>query len=477
MTHPSQLGKYPITGVLGKGAMGVVYKAFDPVINRPVAIKTIHKALIGQDLSGSSTTARFKNEARAVGRMSHPGIVAIYEYGEDAETSYIAMEYVEGRTLSQILHGTPRPPECDVLTVMDQLLAALDCAHKHGVWHRDIKPANILVTNTGQLKITDFGIARIESVVLTQITSTIGTPGYMAPEQYIGENVDHRIDVFAAGAILYGMLVGHPPFQGSAESVMYKVVNEQPVPPSKVADAGRPEFYDAIVARALAKKPADRYQSVAEFRAALAKRDLSAEPDTGETTVIVVREDSPPAPPVGVLEPPSGVPRSGPTSIPGWNPATLHQVELALASFVGPMAKVMVRKAARDHNDLNGLKTSLCDQLGSEQDRQRFLAKFAMATSPGTSSAGSKITSAVPRTGTATLPSGSGGAGTAITADTLAHATRVLSSSIGPIASIVVKKSAAKAQTLEQLYLLLGEQVSSGTERDQLLTALRKTAR
>src|SRR5512139_2436913 len=253
MSHPERLGKYPITGVLGKGAMGVVYKGFDPVINRPVAIKTIHKALIGQDLSGSSTTARFKNEARAVGRMAHPGIVAIYEYGEDAETAYIAMEYVEGRTLSQILHGTPRPPECDILTLMDQLLAALECAHRHGVWHRDIKPANLLITNSGQLKVTDFGIARIESVVLTQITSTIGTPGYMAPEQYIGENVDHRIDIFAAGAILYGMLVGHPPFQGSAESVMYKVVNDHPVPPSKVPDAGRPEFYDAIIARALAK--------------------------------------------------------------------------------------------------------------------------------------------------------------------------------------------------------------------------------
>jgi serine/threonine protein kinase len=481
MTHPAQLGKYPITGVLGKGAMGVVYKAFDPVINRPVAIKTIHQALIGQDLSGSSTTARFKNEARAVGRMSHPGIVAIYEYGEDAETAYIAMEYVEGRTLSQILHGTPRPPECDVLTIMDQLLAALDCAHKHGVWHRDIKPANLLVTNTGQLKVTDFGIARIESVVLTQITSTIGTPGYMAPEQYIGEHVDHRVDVFAAGAILYGMLVGHPPFQGSAESVMYKVVNEQPVLPSRVPDSGRPAFYDPIVAKALAKKPADRYQSVAEFRAALAKRDLSAEPDTGETTVIVVREDSPPAPPVGVLEPPSGIPRSAATTIPGWDPATLHQVELALASFVGPMAKVLVRKAARDAHDINGLKMSLCGQLGSEQDRQRFMAKFDAVTSPGQVkvSGGSKVTAATSRTNVppATHPSGGTTAGQAITPDTLAHATRVLSSSIGPIASIVVKKSAAKAQTQEQLYLLLGEQVNAGAERDKLLAALRKPAR
>jgi eukaryotic-like serine/threonine-protein kinase len=481
MSHPERLGKYPITGVLGKGAMGVVYKAFDPVINRPVAIKTIHKALIGQDLSGSSTTARFKNEARAVGRMSHPGIVAIYEYGEDAETAYIAMEYVEGRTLSQILHGTPRPPECDILTLMDQLLAALDCAHRHGVWHRDIKPANLLVTNSGQLKVTDFGIARIESVVLTQITSTIGTPGYMAPEQYIGENVDHRIDVFAAGAILYGMLVGKPPFQGSAESVMYKVVHEQPVLPSKVPDAGRPAFYDPIVAKALAKKPADRYQSVAEFRAALAKRDLSAEPETGETTVIVVREDSmPPAPAVGVLEPPSGVPRSAATTIPGWDDATLHQVELALATFVGPMARVLVRKAAKEHMDIGSLKNTLCGHLPNEQDRQRFLAKFAAVTSPGLVSGGSRVTQATAHghaasTRPGTQP-GSGGSqvGKAISPETVLHATRVLSAHMGPIAAILVKKTAAKVGTQEQLFTLLAEEVNPGAERDKLLAALRK---
>ncbi len=471
VSHPAQLGKYPITGVLGKGAMGVVYKGFDPVINRPVAIKTIHKALIGQDLSGSSTTARFKNEARAVGRMSHPGIVAIYEYGEDAETAYIAMEYVEGRTLSQILHGTPRPPECDILTLMDQLLAALDCAHRHGVWHRDVKPANLLVTNSGQLKVTDFGIARIESVVLTQITSTIGTPGYMAPEQYIGEHVDHRVDIFAAGAILYGMLAGHPPFQGSAESVMYKVVNDHPVPPSRLPEAGRSAFYDEIVARALAKKPQDRYQSVAEFRAALARRDLGAEPGTGETTVIVVRDDSPPAPPLGVLDPPSGVPRSAGTPLPGWDPATLQEVELALASFVGPMAKVMVRKAAREHVDLDGLKASLCEQLGNAQDQQRFLARFAAVTATSARLTGATRT---PHVSSGSVGSAGIGASGAISPETLAHATRVLTSHMGPIASIVVKKNAARAQTQEQLYLMLAEQVAAGAERERLIAALRK---
>jgi serine/threonine-protein kinase len=360
---------------------------------------------------------------------------------------------------------------------MDQLLAALDCAHKHGVWHRDIKPANLIVTNGGQLKVTDFGIARIESVVLTQITSTIGTPGYMAPEQYIGEGVDHRIDVFAAGALLYGMLVGHPPFQGSPETVMYKVVNEHPTPPSKVVEAGRPEFYDAIVAKALAKKPGDRYASVAEFRAALAQRDLSTELDTGETTIIVVNDHNPATPAVGVLEPPSGVPRSAGITIPGWDPATLHQVELALASFVGPMAKVMVRHAAKTHSDIAGLKASLCEHLPSEQERQRFLAKFGAATSGSHVSGGSKVSSGAQRVQPppTQAPSSAGSsAGQQVSPEAMAQATRVLSSHIGPIASIVVKKAAAKARTPEELFLLLGEQVSEGPERNKLLAALRR---
>jgi serine/threonine-protein kinase len=473
MTHPERLGKYPITGILGKGAMGVVYKAFDPVISRPVAIKTIHKALIGQDLSGSSTTARFKNEARAVGRMAHPNIVSIYEYGEDEDTAYIAMEYVEGRTLSQILQATPQLPECDILTLMDQLLAALECAHRHGVWHRDIKPANLIVTNAGQLKVTDFGIARIEAVVLTQITSTIGTPGYMAPEQYIGENVDHRVDIFASGVLLYGMLVGRPPFMGSAESVMYKVVNEHPPLPSKVPEAGRPEFYDAIIAKALAKKPADRYANVTAFRQALAKRDPGAVEDTGETTVIVVRDGAGPAIVAGVLDTPSNLPRSTSTTIPGWDPATLHQIELALASFVGPMAKVLVRQAAKTHFDLAGLTSAIDQHLPNDADRQRFHAKLG-GTGTGASGTGSKLTAAQARPGTAPGSAPGSAIGQPLSPEAVAAALRVLTHHMGPIASVVVKKAAAKTQSLAQFHALLAEQVNAGPERDKFLAELRR---
>lgn len=467
MKHPEQLGKYPITGVIGEGAMGVVYKAFDPIIQRPVAIKTIRKHLVGEDLSGSSTADRFRNEAQAVGRMSHPNIVPIYEYGEDDDTAFIAMEYVEGRTLSKILAATPRLPEVDILKLMDQLLDALDCAHRHGVWHRDIKPANLMVTTAGQLKVTDFGIARIESQVLTQMTSTIGTPGYMAPEQYVGENVDHRVDVFAAGVLLYGMLVGQSPFRGSPEAVMYKVMNDTPTPPSRIDIAPRPDFYDGIVARAMAKKPQDRFATAALFRQALARRVLPSTDDESETTVIMAppRPAPPPsadphAPTVVLSAASAGSLRT--TAPPtGWDPQTLARVELALASFVGPVAKVLVRNAARFSTDLPSLTAKVCEHLGSDADRARFTAKL-----------GATGTQALAHPTNPSLPTGHH----ALTDEMVTQSRKVLTAHLGPIAGVLVKKAQAKAQSQEQFIALLAENAAAGKDREKLIEALRRGA-
>jgi serine/threonine-protein kinase len=465
MKHPEQLGKYPITGVIGEGAMGVVYKAFDPIIQRPVAIKTIRKHLVGEDLSGSSTAERFRNEAQAVGRMSHPNIVPIYEYGEDDDTAFIAMEYVEGRTLSKILAATPRLPEVDILKLMDQLLDALDCAHRHGVWHRDIKPANLMVTNAGQLKVTDFGIARIESQVLTQMTSTIGTPGYMAPEQYVGENVDHRVDVFAAGVLLYGMLVGQSPFRGSPEAVMYKVMNDTPVAPSRIDIAPRPDFYDSIVARAMAKKPQDRFATAALFRQALARRVLPSTEDESETTVIMA-PPRPAPPPSADPHAPTAVLSAGSagsvrtTAAPtGWDPQTLARVELALASFVGPVAKVLVRNAARFSTDLPSLAAKVCEHLGSDADRARFTAKLGAT---GTQAASHPVNPS--------LPTGHH----ALTDEMVTQSRKVLTAHLGPIAGVLVKKAQAKAQSQEQFLALLAENATAGKEREKLIEALRR---
>jgi serine/threonine-protein kinase len=181
MSTLERLGKYAVTEVLGKGAMGVVYKAFDPNIRRAVAIKTIRKELIDDDRA-HTMLARFKNEAQAAGRLSHPGIVGVYDYGEEGELAYIAMEYVEGNSLREYFNRNTRFEDRDVVSIMAQLLEALAYAHEQGVYHRDIKPANIIIMTSGKLKIADFGIARIDSSNLTQIGAIMGTPGYMAPE-------------------------------------------------------------------------------------------------------------------------------------------------------------------------------------------------------------------------------------------------------------------------------------------------------
>jgi serine/threonine protein kinase len=237
-----KLGKYRIDGVLGKGAMGVVYKAFAPHIERIVALKTIHKNLL-RDHQERDLIARFKNEAQAAGRLSHPNIVALYEYGESDDTAYIAMEYFLSTPLGALLQNNRPNPPAVVISWVSQLLKALEYAHARGVVHRDIKPDNLLIDRDGQLKITDFGIARIESSTLTQAGAMVGAPCYMSPEQFRGEVADCRSDVFAVGVLLHQILAGVCPFLGSSSEIMQKITHETPPKPS---DKGRTDFASSV---------------------------------------------------------------------------------------------------------------------------------------------------------------------------------------------------------------------------------------
>ncbi len=269
MTTPNRLGKYEITEVLGKGAMGVVFKGFDPGIHRIVAIKTIRRELIEGERPAAAMLARFRNEARAAGKLAHPGIVAVYDYGEDASIAYIAMEYVEGNSLREYFGRGTRFVERDAVSIMSQLLEALAHAHARRVWHRDIKPANLIVMMNGQVKVADFGIARIEASELTQTGAVLGSPGYMAPEQYAAAAIDHRADLFAAGVVFYQLITGAKPFVGTAEQISYAICHTDPLRPS-LADPGKGlERYDPIMAKALAKRPEDRFQTAEAFRAAI----------------------------------------------------------------------------------------------------------------------------------------------------------------------------------------------------------------
>ena len=313
MPQPERLGKYEIVEVLGKGAMGVVYKAFDPDIHRTVAIKTIRKELLEDDDSRAGMMlARFKNEARAAGRLSHPGIVGVYDYGDSAAVAFIAMEFVQGNSLREYFNRDTRFAERDVVSIMVQLLDALQHAHEQGVWHRDIKPANLIIMTNGRLKVADFGIARIDTSQLTMTGVVMGSPGYMAPEQYSGGKVDWRADLFAAGVVMHQLLTGSRPFKGSAEQVAFQICYETPPPPS-AADPGHGwERYDAVVARALAKKSAERFENAEAFRAAILEGYAApVSPTVSEETIIAE-----PTVPAAVLEPSNPSARTHPSSPP-----------------------------------------------------------------------------------------------------------------------------------------------------------------
>jgi serine/threonine protein kinase len=267
-------GRYEIIAEVGRGAMGVVYKARDPKIDRFVAVKTI--SLSGQ--SPEETRAyreRFFHEAQAAGRLLHPGIVTIFDTGEDPESrvAFIVMEYIAGQSLDRLLSGTTKKlPLNTALQLTQELAEALDHAHAQGVVHRDMKPANILVTHEGHAKIADFGIAKLNLAHLTLPSQALGTPAYMSPEQLEGEAVDGRSDLFSLGAILYRMVTGYGPFQGnSAATVCFKVANRDPLRATSF-NCDLPPELDALIARAMAKDPAQRYQRGLEF--ALDLREL-----------------------------------------------------------------------------------------------------------------------------------------------------------------------------------------------------------
>ena len=280
MTQLQTLGKYQIQGVLGKGAMGVVYKAFDPNIARTVAIKTIHASLLDTDM-GRELLSRFRNEAQAVGRLNHANIVGIYEFDQDRGTPYFVMEYVEGQDLKSILKDGRKFTPDEAVNIVSAILSALAYTHQLGIVHRDIKPANVFITHDGQIKLADFGIARVDNAELTQMGSVLGTPSYMSPEQCKGMKVDARSDLFSTGVVLYELLVGRKPFGGeNTHAIMHSVLSSEPARPTS-HDKEIPKEFDTIIRKALAKDLEHRYQNAEIFRNDLLKAVAREVPQTG----------------------------------------------------------------------------------------------------------------------------------------------------------------------------------------------------
>jgi serine/threonine protein kinase len=283
-----KIGRYEIVGQLGKGAMGVVYRAMDPTIGRTVALKTMRLDVQGPD--SSEMLARFRNEARLAGVLNHPNIVTIYDAGEINGLFYMAMEYIEGKTLYQLMLQEHALPMETVLDLSRQICAGLDAASTQRVVHRDIKPANIMILPSGTVKITDFGIAKAGGS-MTSTGEVLGTPNYMSPEQVKGKPLDGRSDLFSFGVILYEMITGEKPFAGdNITTIIYKIVNEDPIPPRELNPEVHPGL-NRVILKALAKTPQERYQMGADLLQALENYENLPE------------EEEPPKPiPAGVFE-------------------------------------------------------------------------------------------------------------------------------------------------------------------------------
>lgn len=283
-TEPQHIGRYQITDILGKGAMGVVYKALDPHIQRTVALKTINKAVDSDE--DVIPLARFQQEAQAAGKLNHPNVVGVFDYGEDRGSPYIVMEYVEGRALTSYLKEGRRFSLGEVVRIMGQVLDALGYCHSRGVIHRDLKPGNVFLLQDRQAKIADFGIAHIDTSTLTQTGAVLGTPSYMSPEQFMGQAVDARADLYGAGMLLYELLTGENPYAGqSATAIMHKLLSSEPIDPTKL-NLNLPEAFDPLLRKALAKKPTGRFQTAEEFKGALnlaAKSKCVAQADADAT--------------------------------------------------------------------------------------------------------------------------------------------------------------------------------------------------
>ena len=432
MTAPlekSAIGKYQLVRLLGEGAMGRVYLAHDPSLDRHVAIKVIRKDVL-ERREAAQIIARFRNEAMAAGRLQHPGIVAVYDFGEDETTSFIVMEYAPGEDLEEYARKYAPLGLAEIGSIMAQLLDALQWAHSFGVIHRDVKPSNLIVSS-GRVKITDFGIARIVTSKLTQTGTALGTPVYMAPEQYSGIPVDHRADLFSVAVVLYELLTGHRPFAGaSIHELAYKICHLA-APPLATYNPTLPSALEPVVQRALAKDREARYPSAHELASA-------------------------------IVEAISGNPSARPGA-PQWPAAVVKALEVAMAEVMGPLGTQVVRRACASTMDRNDLLDLLLRGAPDGTDIPALLRRLRAVLEAPALSRPTPTTVGVPAA--PDVPARFG-------PEELDRVTHELAPYVGPIARVLVKKATAQSRDFRELCQRVGEHLSNAKERAEFLKKL-----
>jgi eukaryotic-like serine/threonine-protein kinase len=396
MAHPQTLGKYSILDVLGSGSMGTVYRASDPALGRIVAIKLLHSKYGPTPESGELWT-RLRREESTVAYLDHPTIVSLYEFSDtDPAGPYFVMEYVDGRALEDYLRRGVSLSLAQTLELMSKLLDGLGYAHAQEIVHRDIKPVNLFITREGQLKITDFGIAKVGALQQTRLGIRIGTPEYLAPEQLTRDYIDPRCDLYAAGALLFRLLTGRPTFTGTTAEVMYQVCHATPARVSSLNPAV-PALLDSVVAKALANDPEDRVQSAWHFgdainlvRKSLRLTATSLVPQS--TNPAVTTRTIAPDQTSGVrgwVEEAKGVRRTEPVPRAEWVPRagtagphrdaisaeTLDRTAQVLIRFIGPIATTLVKRTAPVARNERDLYVRLAEGIMDAKERQRFLTQ------------------------------------------------------------------------------------------------------
>jgi len=453
---PPNIGRYVVEELVGVGGMGQIYKAQDPVLRRTVAIKLIStKLMSGADRA--DYIRRFRREAEAAARCSHPNIVAVYDFALHEEQPYLAMEFVAGRSLRQLLDDAPVMEVPDAIAIMLQVLDALSSAHEQGVIHQDIKPANIMLTAEHRVKVGDFGISKLMNVETTTVFSTIGTPSYMSPEQCRGDDiVDGRSDIFSAGATLYEMVAGERAFQGrNVTEVSHRIQNDSlPLLPAHVRNAV-PRL-QLVLERAMGKHPADRFDTGADMAEALRQVLREVAPD--RTRIV----------PEGGLAAPGGAPRTPREDAvvreprQPLDPALLTAVEDKLRAHVGPVARILVQTVAARSRSAADLCSELALSVPDEADRERFRREVASLARPGPSAP----------TGSPSLSDSSGsgrGGRVSLPEQELERAQAALTQFVGPIARVLVRRAAANASSVEVLWQALSTHIDSPAERSAFL--------